>query len=272
MHIMLNWLKEYNAVLMVALTAIYVVATILILRANNETTKATLVQAEAAQKQIIEAERQLEIAQVQVKGMDNQLKEAQKMRQATLEIQEQNVKLQLFEKRYKIYIQLNAWLEGIENAFLDEKMQYSFTGVEMQYCEKMRLFYKFIYKSIDKGSSRIEQRKLDILYRPIGPGKKININMDEITEGMEIIMKYLRYVKEEKEVIIAGQFCFRDINYKTVEKFTDAFYDLAEWVGYHKEEDKDEECKKLIEELKTYIMLIKEEDVLGKMKSQLLLV
>ena len=35
MHIMLNWLKEYNAVLMVVLTAIYVVATILILRANN---------------------------------------------------------------------------------------------------------------------------------------------------------------------------------------------------------------------------------------------
>ena len=184
----IEWCNENNGFIMAMLTFVYVAATIVICWLNKKA-------AEAAQRQITEAEE---------------------MQKITLKIQEQNVAIQLFEKRYEVYSLLAKWIQNVEQILAFDVT--IFSDNTRLICA-LYLFEDVVFVDVDHAELVELQGKINML----GP---------EITSETRKKMAVLRDAKIKKatsiitkdgSIIRSAHFYFKNINLESLDDFVSKY-------------------------------------------------
>ena len=219
---------------MVAITGVYAVLTYKILKSNDTAAK-------AAQKQI---------------------EESKEMRQTTFEIQEQNVKLQLFEKRYEIYLKLNKWVSNVETTIGDGSKGFDTTIPNFEGC---------IYGDIEYN----ELRRIDMELKKIRSIPSYNVYENRENDKNVLLADRYRLgngkLVQEAYIVKTAKYCFEDINDTKIEEFCEAFLFAtgAAWQYTNGKNSRDERLFEIFRILRDRTDALKKEQILEKMREQL---
>lgn len=224
-------ITDVSSLLSVALTGIYVLATWKILKANKES-------ADAAREQIFESE---------------------KMRQLTIDVQRQNVDLQLFERRYHIYVKAQSLF--LAGKIVCENESYSIT---------LKMFGAYLLRNSENKVTMELWEEFDKLENQ----RKTNQNNDLVSRQKSLLLRRIQvtafyYLSAELETMMLAKHCFNYLDNTKIDDFCTSMKNLASHIEEETIRAKNNEMCNYANAVKKVVMALEDSQFIEKMENQL---